>query len=49
MSCLFYDAYADDAFAVLDPDFFGPNRKAPNGFDKATLKQDLAAIDRASS
>ncbi len=47
MSWPFYDAYADEAFAVLSPDWFGPRGKAPEGFDEATLKQDLAAIDGA--
>lgn len=47
MSWPFYDAYADEAFAVLSPDWFGPKAKAPVGFDEATLKQDLAVIDHA--
>ncbi len=46
MSWKFYDAYAEEAFAVLSPDWFSKklHGKAPNGFDLTTLKQDLAEV-----
>jgi hypothetical protein len=50
MSWQFYDAYADEAFAVLSTDWI--NKKlgtAPPGFDMATLQQDLAQVTTAQS
>jgi hypothetical protein len=44
MSWQFYDAYADEAFAVLSPDWFGKSGQAPPGFDLAALQSDLSAI-----
>jgi hypothetical protein len=46
MSWQFYDTYADEAFAVIGQDWFNQQMggKAPNGFDLATLQQDLQAV-----
>jgi hypothetical protein len=40
----FYDAYADEAYAVLSPNWLIGHKQSPPGFDMATLKKDLAAI-----
>jgi hypothetical protein len=45
MSWQFYDAYMDEAFAVLSSDWI--NKKvgtAPSGFNMAALQQDLAQV-----
>jgi hypothetical protein len=50
MSWQFYDAYADEGFAVLSPDWI--NKKvgtSPSGFDMAALEQDLAAVGQAQA
>jgi hypothetical protein len=48
MSWQFYDAYADEAFAVLSQDWIDKKLgKAPNGFDMAALQQDLASVGSA--
>jgi len=50
MSWQFYDAYAEEAFAVLSPDWI--NKKvgtSPSGFDMAALQQDLKAVVGAES
>ena len=50
MSRRFYDAYADEAFAVLSPDWI--NKKvgtSPSGFDMAALTQDLTAVSQAQN
>jgi hypothetical protein len=39
----FWDAYCDESYAIISPDFLKKN-KAPNGFDLAALQQDLKAI-----
>ena len=45
MSWPFYDAYADESYAVLSTDWINSKvGRAPSGFDLATLEQDLAAI-----
>jgi hypothetical protein len=45
MSWQFYDAYAEEAFAVLSPDFFNKKtKKTPAGFDLKSLQADLKAI-----
>ena len=50
MSWQFYDAYADEAFAVLSDDWINTKvGTAPSGFDLAALKQDLAAIAAAQA
>jgi hypothetical protein len=50
MSWQFYDAYADEAFAVLSGDWI--NKKvgtSPSGFNMAALQQDLAAVGKAQN
>jgi hypothetical protein len=50
MSWQFYNAYADEAFAVLSPDWI--NMKvgtSPSGFDMAALEADLAAVAGAKT
>lgn len=50
MSWQFYDAYADEAFAVLSPDWI--NKKvgtSPSGFDMAALEQDLQDVGKAQN
>jgi hypothetical protein len=50
MSWEFYQAYMDEAFAVLSNDWLDKKLgKAPNGFDLVALKQDLAAVVATSS
>lgn len=46
MSWQFYAAYAEEAFAVIGHDWFSIQMggKAPNGFDLATLEQDLKEV-----
>jgi len=45
MSWEFYQAYMDEAFAVLSDDWIETKvGKAPNGFDLAALKKDLAQV-----
>ena len=39
----FWQAYCDEAYGILSPDFLAKG-KAPNGFDLATLKSDLAEL-----
>ena len=48
MSWQFYDAYADEVFAVLSNDWINAKLGvAPSGFNLAALNQDLAAITAA--
>jgi len=45
MTWQFYNAYADEAFAVLSEDWINKKLgKDPQGFDLVTLKKDLAAV-----
>lgn len=45
MTWAFWDAYCDEAYAVLSKDWINRvNRKAPNQFDFKTLQADLAAL-----
>jgi hypothetical protein len=46
MTWQFYDTYADEAFAVIGQDWFNKKMdgKAPNGFDLATLEQNLQEV-----
>jgi hypothetical protein len=46
MSWQFYNAYAEEAYAVIGKDWFAKklNGKAPSGFDLATLEQDLKTL-----
>jgi hypothetical protein len=47
MSWKFYQAYSDEAYAVLSPDFLAAG-KSPAGFDVAQLQTDLGSIARAA-
>ena len=40
----FFDAYCDEAYAVISPDFIGANNQAPSGFALDELKADLAQV-----
>jgi hypothetical protein len=43
----FWDAYCDEAYAVLSDDWISKvNKKAPNQFDLKTLQADLAALKK---
>jgi len=44
MSWQFYEAYADEAYAVLSTDFIGAGGKAPEGFDLKALEGDLPQV-----
>ena len=44
MTWQFFEAYCDEAYAVLSPDWATQRQKAPSGFDVAQLERDLAAI-----
>jgi hypothetical protein len=44
MSWDFYDAYADESYAVLSADFIGASGESPEGFDLAALRRDLAQL-----
>jgi hypothetical protein len=44
MSWAFYDAYADEAYAVISQDFIEANGLNPAGFDKDALLADLKEI-----
>jgi len=50
MSWQFYDAYMDEAFAVLSADWISAKvGKAPSGFNMAALQQDLTAVTAAQT
>jgi hypothetical protein len=40
----FYQAYADEAYAIISPDWLGSGQ-APSGFDMAQLQADLAVVE----
>lgn len=44
ISAAWFAYYCDEAYAILDNTWIGPDAKAPNGFDLAQLKKDLNAI-----
>ena len=44
MSWQFYDAYADESYAVLSQDFIEKNGLDPAGFDLAALEKDLKKL-----
>jgi hypothetical protein len=46
MSWAFYQAYADEAFAVASRDFIGRTGQAPSGFDMAQLEADLKDVSQ---
>ncbi len=41
----FWNAYCDEAYALLSPDWLKPSGEAPSGFDLATLEADLQSLD----
>lgn len=49
MSWQFYDAYADEAYAVLSSAFINKSGKAKNGFNLAALQKDLGVIHSTPS
>lgn len=44
MTWQFIADYADEAYVVVEPDWFSPDGKSPSGFDLYTLWDDLNAI-----
>lgn len=44
MSWDFYNAYADESYAVVSPDFIGSSGQSPEGFNLAALMKDLAQL-----
>jgi len=42
----FYEAYCDEAYSVISPDWLKEGTGAPSGFDLEQLKKDLEAIKR---
>lgn len=42
----FWDAYVDEAYALLSPDFLEVNGLAPNGYDLPTLMADLKVVSQ---
>jgi len=44
MSWDFYNAYADEVYAVVSTDFIGTGGQSPAGFDLAALEKDLADL-----
>lgn len=42
----FYDAYCDEAYAVLSEDMLRSGGKCPNGFDWEALRKDLVLVGR---
>ena len=44
MSWQFYDAYADESFAVVSQDFVGPKGRDPAGFSLAQMLNDLKEL-----
>jgi hypothetical protein len=44
MSWEFFTTYCDEAYAVISPDFLGPDNNAPSGFNLDELKADLARV-----
>ena len=46
MTWAFWNAYCDEAFVLLSPDWVTGNVQAPSGFDLATLQADLALVNK---
>lgn len=44
MTYRFFVSYVMESYAILTPDWFDASNKAPNGFDLAALRSDLAHI-----
>lgn len=40
----FYHAYNDEAYAVLSQDWYGEERRSPNGFDLAELQREITVL-----
>lgn len=49
MTWQFYEAYSDEAYAVLSPDWIGTKGTTPSGFDMATLLQDLQEVGKTQN
>jgi hypothetical protein len=50
MTWQFYDAYADEAYAVLSPDWINQRvGTSPSGFNMAALQQDLQAVGKTQN
>jgi hypothetical protein len=45
----FWDAYCDEAYAVLSPQWFDPDKKSPPGFDLTTLQHDLGQLKQRAA
>jgi len=43
MTWAFWERYVDESYAIISPDFLDAG-KAPNGFDLAALRRDLALV-----
>lgn len=44
MTWEFYRAYNEEAYAVLSHDWYGDDRRSPNGFDLAELQGEISAL-----
>ena len=44
MTWSFWDAYCDEAYALLSPDWATGQKAAPSGFDLAALQADLKQV-----
>ena len=44
----FTDAYMDEVYAIISPDFLGAEGKTPQGFDLAALQADLEIVTNAA-
>ena len=44
MSWDFYNAYADESYAIVSTDFLGSTEESPEGFNLAALEGDLAQL-----
>jgi len=44
MSWGFYDAYADESYAIVTTDFIGTSGQSPEGFNLAALENDLSQL-----
>lgn len=49
MTWAFYEAYVDEAYAILAQDFLSDKNTAPNGFDITALAADLALVGKLES
>lgn len=44
MTYSWWNAYTDESYALLSPDWFGSDGRSPQGFDEATLLNDLYQV-----